>query len=64
MWQEDELEPSAAAGIRAGLCADVITILPLRREVELKEGTHHVFSAQEKPFYFFYDLHNLFEFAF
>ena len=64
MWQEGELEASAAAGNHAGLCADIITILRLHIEVELNEGTHHVFSAQEKPFHFFYDLHNLFEFTF
>lgn len=64
MWQEGKLEASAAAGIHAGLCADVISVLTLHIEVELNEGTYHVFSAQEKSSNFFYDLHNLFEFTF
>lgn len=35
----------AAAGVHAGLCTDIITILTLHAEVELNKGTHHVFSA-------------------
>lgn len=31
MWQEDELEACAAAGVHAGLCADITANLPLHR---------------------------------
>lgn len=64
MWQDGELEASSAAGIHAGLCADIITVLTLHTEAELNEGTHCVFSAEEKHFHFFCDLYNLFELTF